>query len=42
MLTGDQNMIQLYAAVHYVPAHPDDFLFRQIDGDSTVRATAES
>ena len=42
MLTGDQNMIELYATVHYVPAHPDDFLFRQLDGDGTVRATAES
>src|SRR5208337_1100140 len=27
---------------HYVPAHPDDFLFRQLDGDGTVRAAAES
>jgi HflK protein len=42
MLTGDQNMIELYATVHYVPAHPDDFLFRQMDGDGTVRATGES
>ena len=42
MLTGDQNMIELYATVHYVPAHPDDFLFRQLDGDGTVRAAAES
>jgi HflK protein len=42
MLTGDQNMIELYATVHYVPAHPDDFLFRQFDGDATVRTAAES
>jgi len=42
MLTGDQNMIELYATVHYVPAHPDDFLFRQLDGDGTVRVAAES
>jgi len=42
MLTGDQNMVELYATVHYVPEHPDDFLFRQLDGDGTVRATAES
>jgi Cu+-exporting ATPase len=42
MLTGDQNMIELYATVHYVPARPDDFLFRQLDGDGTVRAAAES
>jgi len=42
MLTGDQNMIELNATVHYSPEHPDDFLFRQIDGDATVRAAAES
>ena len=42
MLTGDQNMIELYATVHYVPAHPDDFLFRQLEGEGTVRAAAES
>ena len=33
MLTGDQNMIELYATVHYIPEHPDDFLFRQVDAD---------
>jgi Cu+-exporting ATPase len=42
MLTGDQNMIELNATVQYSPDHPDDFLFRQIDGDATVRAAAES
>lgn len=42
MLTGDQNMIELYATVQYIPAHPDDFLFRQLDGDATVRAAGES
>jgi regulator of protease activity HflC (stomatin/prohibitin superfamily) len=42
MLTGDQNMIELTATVHYIPDHPDDFLFRQLDGDATVRAAAES
>jgi HflK protein len=42
MLTGDQNMIELYATVHYVPARPDEFLFRQLEGDGTVRAAAES
>jgi Cu+-exporting ATPase len=42
MLTGDQNMIELYATVHYLPVHPDDFLFRQLDGEGTVRAAAES
>jgi Cu+-exporting ATPase len=42
MLTGDQNMIELTATVHYVPERPDDFLFRQFDADATVRAAAES
>jgi HflK protein len=42
MLTGDQNMIELTAAVHYIPEHPDDFLFRQVDADATVRTAAES
>src|SRR5262249_25702292 len=42
MLTGDQNMIELNAAVHYNLARPDDFVFGQFDGDATVRAAAES
>jgi HflK protein len=42
MLTGDQNMIELTATVHYIPERPDDFLFRQLDADATVRAAAES
>ena len=42
MLTGDQNMIELNATVHYDVEHPDAFLFRQLDGDATVRAAAES
>jgi Cu+-exporting ATPase len=42
MLTGDQNMIELCATVHYLPKRPDDFLFRQLDGDGTVRSAAES
>ncbi|HZT30145.1 MAG TPA: FtsH protease activity modulator HflK [Bryobacteraceae bacterium] len=42
MLTGDQNMIELNATVHYSLSRPDDFLFRQLDGDTTVRAAAES
>jgi HflK protein len=42
MLTGDQNIIELNATVHYSPEHPDDFVFRQFDGDSTVRTAAES
>jgi Cu+-exporting ATPase len=42
MLTGDQNMIEMTATIHYIPDRPDDFLFRQLDGDATVRMTAES
>ncbi|HEV2199576.1 MAG TPA: FtsH protease activity modulator HflK [Bryobacteraceae bacterium] len=41
-LTGDQNMIELNATVHYNIDHPDAFLFRQLDGDATVRDAAES
>lgn len=42
MLTGDQNMIELNATVHYSISHPDDFIFRQLDGDLTMRTAAES
>jgi Cu+-exporting ATPase len=42
MLSGDQNMIELNATVHYSPEHPDDFVFHQQDGDATVRVTAEA
>jgi Cu+-exporting ATPase len=42
MLTGDQNMIELNATVHYSPVHPDDFVLGQMDGDASVRAAAES
>jgi HflK protein len=41
MLTGDQNMIELNATVHYDLARPDEFVFSQLDGDTTVRAAAE-
>lgn len=42
MLSGDQNMLEVTATVHYRLSHPDDFLFRLLDGESTVRAAAES
>ncbi|MGH9721357.1 MAG: FtsH protease activity modulator HflK, partial [Bryobacteraceae bacterium] len=42
MLTGDQNMIELSATVHYNLARADDFIFRQFDGETTIRAAAES
>jgi HflK protein len=42
MLTGDQNMIELSATIHYDLARPDEFVFGQFDGEATVRAAAES
>ncbi len=42
MLTGDQNMIEMSAVVHYDLEKPDDFLFRQRDAEATIRAAAES
>jgi len=42
LLTGDQNMIELNAVVHYNLARPDEFAFGQLDGQATVRAAAES
>ena len=42
MLTGDQNMIEVNAVVHYRIAHPDEFLFGQLDAEATVRTAAES
>jgi Cu+-exporting ATPase len=42
ILTGDQNMIELNATVHYNLSRIGDFLFHQFDGDTTVRAAAES
>ena len=35
MLTGDQNMIELNAAVHYDLPRPDEFVFGQLDGEAT-------
>ncbi len=42
MLTGDQNMIEVNATVHYQLARPDDYLYRQLDGEATIRTAAES
>ncbi|MEO7649841.1 MAG: FtsH protease activity modulator HflK, partial [Bryobacteraceae bacterium] len=42
MLSGDQNMMELNATVHYHLPRPDDFLFKQLDGETTIRAAAES
>jgi HflK protein len=42
MLTGDQNMIELNAAIHYDLIRPEEFVFGQFDGEATVRTAAES
>jgi Cu+-exporting ATPase len=42
MLTGDQNMIELNATVHYDLSRPDDFLFNLFDAEGTLRDAAES
>jgi HflK protein len=42
MLTGDQNMIELNATVHYDLPRPDDFLFNLFDAEATLRDAAES
>ncbi len=42
MLTGDQNMIELNATIHYDLARPDEFVFGQLDGATTIRVAAES
>ena len=42
MLTGDQNMIEVNAVVHYQMVRPDDFLFQQLDAETTVRTAAEA
>ena len=42
MVSGDQNMTELTATVHYRLAKPDDFLYRHLDGEATIRAATES
>ncbi len=42
MLSGDQNMIELNAAVHYNVTRPDDYIYRLQNADATVRTAAES
>ena len=42
MLSGDQNMIELTAVVHFRLEKPDDYLFRHVDPDDTIRAAAQS
>ncbi|MEZ5400973.1 MAG: FtsH protease activity modulator HflK [Bryobacteraceae bacterium] len=42
MVSGDQNMTELTATVHYRISSPGDFLFNHFDGETTVRAAVES
>jgi len=42
MLTGDQNMVELSAVVHYDLERPDEYLFQQADPETTIRVAAES
>lgn len=41
-LTGDQNMLEVTAAVHYRLRKPEDFLLRHVDAAAVVRSAAES
>ncbi|HYL38002.1 MAG TPA: FtsH protease activity modulator HflK [Bryobacteraceae bacterium] len=41
MLAGDQNMMEVNVVVHYRLRRPDQFLLRQLDGETTVRSAAE-
>ena len=42
MLTGDQNMIEMTAVVHYRLERPDDFLFQHLDPETTLQVAAEA
>ncbi len=42
MLTGDQNMIEMTAVVHYDIERPEDYVFRQLDAEATIRAASEA
>ncbi|MCW5977960.1 MAG: FtsH protease activity modulator HflK [Bryobacteraceae bacterium] len=42
MVSGDMNMLEVTATVHYRLARPDDYLLRLLDGETTLRAAAES
>jgi membrane protease subunit HflK len=41
-LTGDQNMIEINATVHYRLRRPENYLYRHSDPETTLRAAAES
>ena len=42
MLSGDQNLTELTATIHFRLKQPDQFLFRLADGENTVRAVLSS
>lgn len=42
MLSGDQNLAEVSAVVHYRLTRPDEYLFQQFDGEATIRAAAEA
>ena len=42
MLTGDQNMIEMTAVMHYNVDRPDDYLFQHIDAETVIRAASEA
>lgn len=42
MVSGDQNMTELTAVVHYRITKPDNYLFLHADGESTIRVSTES
>lgn len=42
MLTGDQNMIEMTAVVHYDIQQPDEYLYRQVDAEELIRVASES
>ena len=42
MLTGDQNMIEMTAVVHYDIDRPDEYLFQHVDAEQAIRAASEA
>ena len=42
MLTGDQNMIEMTAVVHYDIERADDYIFQQLDPEAVIRAASEA
>ncbi|MBL8220699.1 MAG: heavy metal translocating P-type ATPase, partial [Bryobacterales bacterium] len=42
VVTGDQTIMEVTATIHYRLARPDEFLFAQLDGETTIRVAGES